>query len=63
MKAQFSILDRLADSNRSIQCSAADLRILAYELESHGAYQIDIWRREADHGGAIEIVVTYETPK
>lgn len=37
--------------------------MLANELEMHGAYQIEGWRREADHGGQIEIVVTYEKPK
>ena len=59
----FSLFERLADSTRPSLFSAADLRKLPDELELHGAYQIEGWRREADRGGAIEFVVTYETPK
>jgi hypothetical protein len=53
-KAPISILDRLADSNRPTLFSAADLRTLANELELHGAYQIEGWKRDADRGGQIE---------
>ena len=60
MHWDFSILPHLSD-DRPYQGSPAELRILASELELHGMYQIQFWRREADHGGQIEIVVTYET--
>lgn len=59
----FSIHDRLPDTGARCLGSPKDLRILANELELHGAYQIEFWTREAEHGGQIEILVTYEAPK
>jgi hypothetical protein len=60
MNKPFTILDRLADSDAPHLVSPAELRMFCNELEMFGAYQILAWRREADNGGQIEIVVTYE---
>jgi hypothetical protein len=56
----FTILDRLADSDRPYHSSPMELRILCHELEMHEAYDILAWRREADKGGQIEITITYK---
>jgi len=63
MSQAFSILDRLSDSDAPRLVTAQELISLCNELELHGAYQILAWRREADRGGQIEIMVTYETPE
>jgi hypothetical protein len=60
MNEPFSILARLADPALMYPASASDLRILANELEMHGAYQIRVGRCEGDMGDMIEIFVTYE---
>jgi|HubBroStandDraft_3_1064219.scaffolds.fasta_scaffold1905275_2 hypothetical protein len=61
--APFSILERLADSDRPYFATPKELRILANELEMHGGYQIQMWERKADRGGCIEFIVTYEEKK
>jgi hypothetical protein len=60
MTERLTILGRLADSSRPYQLSADDLSQLAAELEAYGGYQIQAWKREADRGGSIELVLTYE---
>jgi hypothetical protein len=55
----FSILDRLADSDLPHLASPEEMRVFFDQVEKHGHYQILVWRREADHGGNIECVVTY----
>ena len=62
MSQAFSILDRLADSDDPRLVMTQELKALCNELELHGAYQILAWRREAERGGQIEIIITYESP-
>jgi hypothetical protein len=59
----FSVIDRLADSDDPRLVTAQELKALCSELELHGAYQILAWRRDADRGGQIEIIISYETPR
>ena len=59
----FSILDQLADPDSMHFMSPSDLRILATELEIHGAYQILYGLREGDKMDQIEIFVSYEKKK
>ena len=61
--APFSILDQLMDSDAPRLTSPEELRALCSELELHGAYQILAWRHKADHGGMIEIEITWAAPK
>jgi hypothetical protein len=57
--APFTILERLADRHSMRQMSAADLRILANELEASGDYQALVGYREGDDSDRIEIFVSY----
>ena len=59
-KAPFTILDRLADSDAPRLVTADELSEFCAELEGYEAYQILAWKRDADRGGQIEFVITYE---
>jgi hypothetical protein len=58
-RAPFTILERLADSDRPYLASPRELRELANELELHGGYQIQAWKREGDDSERVEIFVTF----
>jgi hypothetical protein len=60
MDDTFSILRYLADSDKPYLTTVDELSEFCAELESHGSYQILAWKRDADRGGQIEFVVTYE---